>query len=79
MLVGTPSRFVVGDRLILRFRLRPNEPENVVTGTIVRIGQEAPNRDHWCHRLVAVQFDAPTPELEHLFADLAPTQAHLFS
>jgi hypothetical protein len=79
MLLGTPSRFDIGDELTLRFSVRAGSPENLVTAKIVRIGKEAANRDHWCHRLVAVEFASPQPTLERVFADLAPRQAHLFS
>jgi hypothetical protein len=78
MLLGTPSRFDLGDELILRFRVKSGEPENLVRGRIVRLDRESPTRDHWCHRLVAVEFNAPQPTLERVFANLAPEQAHMF-
>lgn len=79
MLLGTPSRFEIGDALELRFRVRTGEPENTVRARIVRLAEEARDRDHWCHRLVAVEFEDPQPTLERVFSDLAPRQAHLFS
>lgn len=79
MLLGTPSRFEVGDSLTLSFSVHKGAPANLVTAKIVRLDEEAANRDHWCHRLVAVEFDSPQPSLERAFAELAPRQAHLFT
>lgn len=79
MLMGTPSRFEIGDQLVLSFQVRTDAPENIVTGKIVRVAEEAPNRDHWCHRLVAIEFDQPRPNLARVFAELEPTQSHLFT
>lgn len=79
MLVGTPSRFEMGDELVLSFQVRSGAPENVVKGKIVRVAEELENRDHWCHRLVAVELDEPQPRLARLFAELAPSQSYLFT
>jgi hypothetical protein len=78
MLLGTPSRFEVGERLDLSFRVTSQAPEMRLSGRIVRVAQEARHRDHWCHRLVAVVFDEEHAELAEKLAELAPQQARLY-
>jgi hypothetical protein len=78
MLLGTPSRFELGERLELDFRVTSKAEDRRVAGTIVRVDEEKPNRDHWCHRLIAIVFDEEQPDLADVFAELAPHQARIF-
>lgn len=65
MLFGTPSRFGIGERIRVTFRLPWVDYESAVTGTIVRI--ERQNNDSWCNHLIAVSFDDPDPTLDACF------------
>ena len=77
LLLGTPSRFRLGERILMAFRVSERHgQEKQVAGTIVRVETDAP--DSWFNRLVAVQLDAPDPELDLLFVDEAQRQARTF-
>ena len=77
LLLGTPSRFRLGERLLLAFRVSErHQQEKQLQGTIVRVEEDTP--DSWFNRLVAVELDAPDPELDALFVAEARRQARTF-
>ena len=67
MLIVTASQPDVGTKVVITFRLPPGETSSrSVKATVVRVGpnEKDPN-GIWPHA-VAVQFEAPVPELETL-------------
>ncbi|MBK7585172.1 MAG: PilZ domain-containing protein [Myxococcales bacterium] len=60
VLMGTPSRYTVGQRVRLRFRTRGDGPQFELPATVVRIDRD-PTGD-WLSRLIAVEFDREVSE-----------------
>ena len=64
LLLATPSRFVLGQTLDLKFRVTMGEEQRSVRGTITRLSEAW---EQAFPRRVAVRFDQQLPELEGLF------------
>ena len=60
MLLGTPSRYQLGQRIRVRFRPRADGPTFEIPGTVVR-SEKNPDGD-WLSRLVAIAFDRDVAE-----------------
>ena len=57
MLLGTRSRFSLGQRLELTFRVLPTTPEYSVRGRVVRIGRVKPDQADVYPRRIAIEFE----------------------
>lgn len=60
VLLGTPSRYALGQRVRVRFRPRADGPTVDIAGTVVR-SERNPEGD-WLSRLVAIAFDRAVSE-----------------
>ena len=60
VLLGTPSRFVPGQRVRLHFKPTGNGPAYDIVGTIVRTGHDP--QGGWLSKLVAIAFDRAVNE-----------------
>lgn len=79
MLFGTRSRFALGQRLRITFRVSSTAPEYSVRGRVVRLGRDGRLRGAVYPRRVALQFEHPQPALTAEFRDAAKCQAELYS
>jgi len=78
MLLATRSRFALGQRLALTFRVHPESPQRSVRARVVRLGRAGPKADDFYPRRVAVEFESPMSTLVPEFHDAAERQAELY-
>ncbi len=63
VLLGSPSRFEVGERLVMTFRIMPDGPQYAgVVGKVVRVDESATAEDPMWRHVMAIEFESPLDE-----------------
>lgn len=63
VLLGSPSRFDIGERLVMTFRIMPAGPMYAgVAGKVVRVDEAANAEDPMWRHVMAIEFERPLDE-----------------
>ncbi len=71
VLMATAVTLEEGASAMVSFQLTPKDEERAIRGRIVRVCVNDRDPDGLWPRLIAIEFEAPAPELESLLDDLA--------
>jgi hypothetical protein len=78
MLLATRSRYALGQRLDLTFRVHPGSPTRNLKARVVRLGRAGPKADDLYPRRVAIEFDRPLVKLVPELQKAALRQAEIY-